>query len=173
MKAIFKFMRGRKGQSIVEISLITPLLLIALVIPADFGVAFFVANITGNAVREGARIGAARWKSGGTSDNRDFNLQDAADVRDAVVARLPAYLQNRSVTVKFYEDTVANCLEVIEVTASGTYSYYLYQILRLVGATVPNNTTISRTTQIPYLYQPYNNDTRCTSTSVDQTYSNV
>jgi Flp pilus assembly protein TadG len=173
MKIIRAIIRCRKGQSIVEIALITPLLLIALVIPADFGVAFFVANITGTAAREGARIGSEMTKSGGDEDDRDFTNVNAAAVRDAVVQKLPKYLKNRSVTVKFYEDTVANCLETVEVTASGTYNYYFYQILRLFGATVPNNRTISRTTQMPYLWQPYTNATRCTTAPVSMTYSNV
>lgn len=173
MKTLWSKFKNHRGQSIVEIALITPLLLIALVIPADFGVAFFVANLTGTAAREGARIGSEMGKSGGNDDNRNFNATNAAAVRDAVVARLPKYLKNRSVTVKFYEDTTANCLETVEVTASGTYNYYFYQILRLFGATVPNNRIISRTTQMPYLWQPYINATRCTSTSVSPTYNNV
>jgi Flp pilus assembly protein TadG len=174
MKAISTIFKCRKGQSIVEIALITPLLLIALVIPADFGVAFFVANITGTAAREGARIGSEMTKSGGSEDNRNFTNTNAAAVRDAVIQKLPKYLKNRTVTVRFYEDgPTANCLETVEVTASGTYNYYFYQILRLFGATVPNNTTISRATQMPYLWQPYTNNTRCTNRSVSMSYSNV
>lgn len=37
---------NESGQSIVEIALITPLILIALYIPVDFGVSFFIANLT-------------------------------------------------------------------------------------------------------------------------------
>jgi Flp pilus assembly protein TadG len=173
MKALLRSLRNRKGQSIVELVLVTPLLLVALMVPADFGIAFFVANITGNAAREGARIGSESPKSGGTVDNRDFTIADAAAVKDAVVAKLPAYITNRSVTVKFYENTPANCLEVIEVKASGTYSYSLYRILQFLGVSVPSSTTLSRTTQMTYRYQPYSNATRCTGTTVDQPYSNV
>jgi Flp pilus assembly protein TadG len=54
---------GEKGQSIVELTLITPLLLIALYIPFDFGVAFFAGNLTQNAVREVARIAATQAPS--------------------------------------------------------------------------------------------------------------
>ena len=173
MKTFMKAVLNRKGQSIVEIALITPLLLVALMVPADFGIAFFVSNITGNAAREGARIASQMPKSGGTTDNRDFTTVDAAAVRDVVVAKLPAYLTNRSVTVKFYENTSANCLENVEVTASGTYSFTLYRILRFLGASVAPSTTIARTTQMAYRYQPYQNASRCTTTTVNQTYSNV
>ena len=67
MNAISKnrtMQNNQRGQSIVEISLITPLLLIALYIPADFGVSFFMGNLLQTAAREGARIGSGLQKSG-------------------------------------------------------------------------------------------------------------
>jgi len=174
MKALLRSIKSRKGQSIVELALVTPLLLVALMVPADFGIAFFVANITSNAAREGARIGSESPKSGGTSDDRDFDtVTDAAAVKDAVVAKMPRYLTNRLVTVTFYENTPPNCLEVIEVTASGTYGYSLYRILQFLGISVPPSTMLSRTTQMAYRYQPYSNETHCTGTTANQTYPNV
>lgn len=173
MKALLTKIRNRKGQSIVEISLITPLLLVALVVPADFGVAFLAGNLTNTAAREGARIGSQIGKSAGTDTDRDFNTANAAAVKAEVVAKMPGYLTNRSVTVKFYENTAVGCLETIEVTASGRYNYYFYQILRLFGATVPNSNTISRTAQFAYRYQPYTNATRCTTATVNTTYTNL
>lgn len=47
-----------KGQSIVEITLITPLLMVALYVPVDFGMMIFAGHLTQNAVRDGARIAA-------------------------------------------------------------------------------------------------------------------
>jgi len=173
MKAFLTKIRNRKGQSIVEISLITPLLLVALVVPADFGVAFFAANLTNTAAREGARIGSQIGKSGGVDTNRDFDSTNALAVKNEVITKMPTYLSSRTVTVKFYENSPANCLEMIEVTASGNYNFYFYQILRLFGANVPNQRTISRTAQFAYRYQPYTNDTRCTTTTVSMTYSNL
>lgn len=167
-------LKNSKGQSIVEISLITPLLLVALYIPADFGVAFFMGNILANAAREGSRIGSAMGKSGGNEADRNFTSGDATTVRDAVIPKMPSMVTGRSVRVRFYEDTAVNCLEFIEVTASGNYNYFLYQILRLFGSTVPNSVTISRTTQMPYRYQPYGNETRCAGPpAVDEFYNNI
>jgi Flp pilus assembly protein TadG len=168
-------LRNRRGQSIVEISLIAPLLLVALFIPADFGVAFLVANIAATAARDGARIGSEIGKTGGNAGNRNFHTDDAAVVKDKVVPMMPNRLSNRSVRVKFYEDTPADCLETIEVTVSGDYNFFFYQILRLFGATVNNSQTISRTTQMPYRNQPSMNvnQNRCTGTSVNQLYSNL
>ncbi|HET8671001.1 MAG TPA: TadE/TadG family type IV pilus assembly protein [Candidatus Saccharimonadales bacterium] len=173
MKTFVSKLRGRKGQSIVEISLITPLLLVALVIPADFGVAFLAGNLINTAAREGGRVGSQIGKAGGNEDDRDFDaINNANAVKTAVFARMPNYVTNRSVTVKFYENAPANCLETIQVTASGDYNYYFYQILRLFGATVPNKSTISRTAQFAYRYQPYTNETPCTGMTVNTTYTN-
>ena len=158
----------QKGQSIIEISLITPLLLIALYIPADFGVAFYLGNLTQNAAREGARIGSGLSKSG-SAPNLLFTSTQASTVKTAVFNRLPGYLTNKSVTVKFYDGT--GCMEFIEVTAQGDYNFSLYQFVRLVGGTVPNSVTISRTTQIRYNYQQYTNTDYCTSSTTYGPYS--
>jgi Flp pilus assembly protein TadG len=155
--------KGRqRGQSIIEISLITPLLLIALYIPADFGIAFYAGNLTQNAAREGARIGSGLSKSG-KPPNLVFTKTQADTVKTAVSSRMPGYLTNQSVTVKFYDGTA--CMEFIEVTAQGDYSYFLYKLMGLFGSTVPDSVTISRTTQIPYTYQPYTNTAYCTSST--------
>ena len=42
---IYKRRRPSKGQSIVELTLLMPLVLATLYIPADFGVAFFTAHL--------------------------------------------------------------------------------------------------------------------------------
>ena len=47
---------NQKGQSVVEITLIVPLLLVALYVPFDFGMTIFAGHLTQNAVRDGARI---------------------------------------------------------------------------------------------------------------------
>jgi Flp pilus assembly protein TadG len=166
MSRLITTLRHRRGQSVVEISLMAPLLMVALYIPADFGVAFLVANMTATAARDGARIGS-------NAGNPNFSTADAAAVKDTVVPIMPARLTTRSVRVKFYEDTPANCLETVEVTVSGDYNFFFYQILRLFGATVTNPRTISRTSQMPYRNQPAINQTRCTGTSVNQLYSNL
>src|SRR5688572_31951137 len=86
---------NESGQSIVEIALITPLILIALYIPVDFGVSFFVANLTQTAAREGARIGSGLQKSG-PSTNLVFSSAEANTVKTEVLSRLPAYLTNKT-----------------------------------------------------------------------------
>jgi Flp pilus assembly protein TadG len=149
---------SQRGQSIIEISLITPLLLIALYIPADFGIAFLMGNFTQNAAREGARMGTG-LQLDGTAPDLVFGSTQAATVEAAVSNRMPAFLSNKKVTVKFYNGTA--CMQFIEVTAQGNYNFFLYQLMRLFGGTAPDSVTISRTTQMRYTYQPYANTTYC------------
>jgi Flp pilus assembly protein TadG len=148
----------QRGQSIIEITLITPLLLIALYIPADFGIAFYMGNLTQNAAREGARIGSGLQKSG-KPPNLVFTSANAITVKDAVFNRLPDVLTDKSVTVKFYDGTA--CMAFIEVTAQGDYHFFLYKLMGLFGSTVPDSVLISRTTQIRHDYQPYTNTAYC------------
>lgn len=158
MTSIMTKRAGQRGQSIIEISLITPLLLIALYIPADFGIAFFMGNLVQSAAREGARIGSGLSKSGKAPD-LVFDSTHANTVKNEVFERLPGSLTNKTVTVTFYSGTA--CMEFIEVTAQGDYNFFLYQLMRLFGGTVPDSVTISRTTQIRYNYQQYTNTTYC------------
>ena len=138
-----------KGQSLVELGLITPLLLIALYIPADFGIAMFTANLTQNAVREAARIGV-------TTQNHFDNAAGTVTKTEAT-NRLPARLASPTVTVKFYgSGGPAICLQFVEVKAVGSYNIWFYQVLRLFGGTAPNTIQITRTTRMPYQYQPIN-----------------
>jgi Flp pilus assembly protein TadG len=163
--------RKEVGQSVVELALITPLVLIALYIPADFGVAFLTAHLAQNAVREGARIG-----SGLTSGdpNKPIDVGQGTTIKDAVLARLPDRLSSPSVNVRFYfENEAAPCMQVVEVTVTGTYDYGLYRLMELVGVTVPPSAPISRMTQMRYNYQrPENNTPICGATGLNETYSN-
>jgi Flp pilus assembly protein TadG len=152
--------KSQRGQSIVELGLITPLLLIALYIPADFGIAFFMGNLTQTAAREGARVGSGLQKSGKVPD-LIFSATEANTVRTQVSARMPSYLSDKKVTVKFYSGT--ECMEFLEVTAEGQYNFTLYRMMKLFGAPVPDQMTISRSTQMRYRYQPYMHDDHCTA----------
>jgi Flp pilus assembly protein TadG len=141
---------NRKGQSIVEVSLITPLVLIALYIPADFGIAFLAAHLTQNAVREAARIGASQ------------ETFDSAAIRSEALSRMPARLTSKTVTATLHTTGSVNCAQFVEVTGQGTYNYFFYQILRLLGATVPNTQLITRTARMRYEFQPTTYHTPCT-----------
>jgi hypothetical protein len=162
-------LKNQRGQSIIEISLITPLLLIALYVPADFGVAFFIGNLTQNAAREGARIGSGLQKSGDPPD-LTFSSTEASTVKTEVFSRMPNALTGRAVTVTFYTGTA--CMEFLEVTAKGDYHFFLYQLIRLFGGNAPDSVTISRSTQMHYKYQPYTNNDYCTGATTYGPYFN-
>jgi Flp pilus assembly protein TadG len=165
---MISIMTKERGQSIIEISLITPLLLIALYIPADFGIAFYMGNLTQNAAREGARIGSGLSKSG-AAPNLVFASTQANTVKTEVFDRLPGYLTNKTVTVRFYSGTA--CMEFIEVTAQGDYNFFLYKLMRLFGSPTSDSVTISRTTQIRYNYQQFTNTAYCTASTTYGPYS--
>jgi len=156
---------NQRGQAIVEIAVVTPLLLIALYIPADFGVAFLVGNLTQNAAREGARIGSTLQKH----SDLTYGSTQVNTIKTEVFNRLPNLLSNKSVTVTFYTGT--GCMEFVEVTAEGQYQYFLYKLMRMIGATVPDFVTLSRTTQLRYVYQQYTNIDYCTTPSTFGPYS--
>src|SRR5258705_8185258 len=171
MNAISKnrtMQNNQRGQSIVEISLVTPLLLIALYVPADFGVSFFMGNLVQTAAREGARIGSGLQKSGSVP-NLLFSSAEADTVKTEVINRLPAYLTNKTVTVTFYTGTA--CMEFFQVTAQGQYKFFMYQLMRLFGGNTPNSISISRTTEMHYKYQPYVNNDYCTTATTYGPYS--
>ncbi len=149
------FCKGIGGQTIVEIALITPLVLVALYVPADFGIAFYTAHLTQNAVREAARIGVS------TKDPFDGNAADAIamEARD----RLPAQLKSVTVTVTYFGG--ANCMQNVSVTAQGNYNYFFYQLVRLLGVSVPNSAPITRTSRMRYEFQPVTHSTPCSVAS--------
>ena len=159
---------NQRGQSIVEISLITPLLLIALYIPVDFGISFFMGNLTQTAAREGAQIASGLPKSGEVP-NLFFSSAEANTVKTEVINRLPNYLTNKTVTVTFYSGTA--CMESVQVTAQGQYRFSMYQFMKLFGGNAPDALTISRSTQMHYKYQPYSNNDYCTIATTYGPYS--
>jgi hypothetical protein len=147
-----------KGQSIVEIALITPLLLVALYVPADFGVAFSVAHLTQNAVRESARIAAS---------TDPFTAAASTAIKNDALSRIPAWFgASKTATVRYYEGPALDCARFVEVEGGGTYNYFFYQLLRLFGGTAPNNMTITRRTRMRYAAQPATYQTPCSTVAV-------
>ena len=149
---------NRRGQSIVEISLITPLLLIALYVPADFGVAFSVAHLTQNAVRESARIAAS---------TDPFTTTASTVIKNDALSRIPDWFgATKTATVRYYADGAANCAHFVEVVGGGTYNYFLYQLMRLFGGTAPDTVTITRTARMRHAAQPATYHEPCSTVTV-------
>jgi Flp pilus assembly protein TadG len=147
------------GQSIVEITLVTPLILVALYVPVDFGITIFTGHLTQNAVRDGARIASSTDLM---TDAKATNL--ATQVYNSLPERLitgsPA---TKQATVNYYATGPADCAKFVEVQAQGTYVFFLYRLIGLLGFTPPDPIAISRTTRMPYEFQPNTNTGMCTA----------
>jgi TadE-like protein len=155
LNAWFKKYLTESGQSIVEISLITPILLAALYVPVDFGIAMYTAHLTQNAVREATRIAV----SDPDPTKIPFNSAARTAARNEAISRLPARLRSPTVTVNYYGPATATCLQSVEVIASGTYDYFLYQVMHLVGVSVDDTAPITRSSRMWYQFQPVTNTT--------------
>jgi Flp pilus assembly protein TadG len=139
---------NRRGQALVEFTLIFMLLLVIAWIPTDFGLAFFSGQLASNASREGARIAAA---------TNPFN---AADVTTETCKRLSwALLQDpggggtsclpySNAKVAVTAPTGATCNQQVTVTVTGNYNYFLFRILQFFVPSVPGSVSISRSTQM-------------------------
>lgn len=140
----------KKGQSIIELALMTPLILVALYIPADFGIGLFTAHLAQNAVREAARIG---------STQKPFSQ---SGVETEATNRLPSTLKSPTVTAALHDSGPPACAQWVRVSVTGNYNYFLYQILRFFGFSTPNNVSITRVADMRYVYQPATNNSPCT-----------
>lgn len=152
-----QMLTSRQGQSVVELSLMAPLLLVALYIPADFGIAFLTAHLVQNAVREGARVAShlPECGSGGSTcmTNRSNTVCSSTDpVVQAVCTRLPQRLENPLVSINL--SAGPPCARSVNVQVTGQYSYFFYQLVRILGMSAPNNVTLTRTTAMRYELQP-------------------
>jgi Flp pilus assembly protein TadG len=163
--SVSKILRSRDGQSIIEISLITPLLLAALYVAADFGILFFTAHYAQNAVREGARIGsvlpdcaidASIACVGSTSNQSCPGTSTGTGTLVAEVCnRLPNMLTTKQVSVTLTGVYFpATCMREVKVIASGTYNYGFYRVMNLFGFPVPSTTSITRSADTRYQAQP-------------------
>ena len=141
-----------KGQSIVEITLMTPLLMVALYVPVDFGIMIFTGHLTQNAVRDGARIAA-------TTDLLDNTL--ATNLATRFNNNVPPRLSSKQVTVNYYATGASNCAQSVEVIATGTYNFFWYRLIGLIGLAPQSSVTITRTTKMRYEHQPDTNTGNC------------
>jgi Flp pilus assembly protein TadG len=160
-----KLLVSKRGQSVVEMALITPLLLAALYVAMDFGILFFAAQYTQNAVREAARIGSIMPDCAIDSTvacvgtNALASCPGAATGLGTVVKeacdRLPKLITGQKVTVTLtgtYNPAI--CTREVTVTATGTYTYGLYRVMALIGMSVPPTTNITRSADARYQGQP-------------------
>lgn len=123
------------GQALIEFTLCFLLFVAVAWIPADFGLAFYTGQLASNAAREGARIGSA---------SQPFNV---SEIETETCRRLPSALlkdpgiaygtscgawSNARVLVESVAG-VGSCNQMVRVTVAGTYNYFFYKLLHLIG----------------------------------------
>lgn len=115
--------RGNKGQMLVEVTLIIPLLILLVGAALDWGLFFLVSHVVQNAVREGAR--AAVTKTSMTEASIESVVQDK--IPDALL-----FASYRSAANIGVSCAVSGGTPVITVSTTGNFSYIF---MRLVGLT--------------------------------------
>jgi len=151
---------NRKGQAMVEFTFTFVLLLVIAWIPADFGLAFFTGQQMQNSAREGARIAAVdptlvTQLGGATTVSCTAPCSSDADVLRATAARLSNVLiKTTTVSLTYPASGAGTCNQMLTMQVQGTYNYFFYQLLHLLGITDDLNTvTITRTTSMRYEHQ--------------------
>ena len=146
----------------VEFTLTFVLLLVIAWIPADFGLAFFTGQQVQNAAREGARIAAVdptlvTQLAGNVVVACAAPCSGQINVLQATAARLSNVLLRTTNVTLTYPDPAngfGTCNQMLKMKVEGTYNYFFYQLLHLLGATNNLNTvTITRTTSMRYEHQ--------------------
>jgi Flp pilus assembly protein TadG len=152
------------GQAVVEFTLVFLIFLVIAWIPADFGLAFYTAQLAQNASRDGARIAAADPKLGsGTLPGVPWTTtctmpSCSGNILGETAARISsALLPGATINVELEADNVpptpSRCDRKVTVTVSGTYNYFFYQLLRALGNTVPDTLNIVRSTSMRWEHQ--------------------
>ncbi|HET8670999.1 MAG TPA: hypothetical protein VFM05_10345, partial [Candidatus Saccharimonadales bacterium] len=113
-----------------------------------------------NAAREGARIAAADprlvAKMGAVTVTCAAPCSGQPDIVQATAARLSNVLiKTTNVTLTYPDPAIsAGCNQMLTVRVQGTYNYFFYQLLHLLGVTRDlNTTTITRVTSMRYEHQ--------------------
>jgi hypothetical protein len=147
---------NRKGQALVEFTLIFVLLLVIIWIPADFGLAFMTGQLASNAAREGARIGAADPNVAGQLGSCTlpgcYSLAEGT-LRKEIADRLSsALLPGATVTVSM-TGSASTCTAFVNVSITGNYNFWFYRILNLFGFDIPPTSPINRSTAMRWEHQ--------------------
>ena len=150
------YTRNMNGQAVVEFTLVFVLLLVIAWIPADFGLAFFSTQLAANASREGARIGAAdpsySTQVGNCTLPACFSLTDGTILKETANRLSSALLPGAIITVDPLSGP--SCNQLVQVRVEGTYNFFFYQLLHLMGITSDLNTqSITRETSMRWEHQ--------------------
>jgi Flp pilus assembly protein TadG len=142
------------GQAVVEFTLVFLLFLIIAWIPVDFGLAFFTGQLAQNASREAARIAAADPNLANGSCNMPCSSAPEGTALKAAADRMSrVLLPGALIAVTLEPANGTNCNRLVEVSVSGEYDYFFYQLLRTMGHTIPDSLNIVRSTSMRWEHQ--------------------
>jgi TadE-like protein len=144
---------GGKGQALVEFTLVFILFLIIAWIPADFGLAFYTSQLAQNASREGARIAAATPTLPAMPINCTMPCTSAHEILKAAANRMSMALLPGAELSLTTDTSLGSCQTQVQMRVEGTYNYFFYQLLRMIGGTAPNTVNIVRETKMRWEHQ--------------------
>lgn len=125
----YRFIRlGRKGQALVEMALITPIILLIIMGIIDFGIMFNNYSIISNAAREGARFGVVGYN--------DLEIND-------IINDITTTLDNENLVI---EITPGEAFRIRGVELLVKIDYEIEPITPLISAILPDPFTISSKT---------------------------
>jgi Flp pilus assembly protein TadG len=144
------------GQALVEFTLVFLLFLVIAWIPADFGLAFYTGQLAQHASREAARIAAADPNLATATGSCNMPCSSAAGgtALKAAADRMSRVLMpGASISVTLEPANGTNCNRLVEVSVSGEYQYFFYQLLGTMGHTIPDSLNIVRSTSMRWEHQ--------------------
>jgi Flp pilus assembly protein TadG len=146
--------RKEDGQAVVEFTLIFILFLVIAWIPADFGLALYSGQIAQNASRESARIAAADPTLTTAGDACTMPSCSGNILSQAAGRLSSALLPGATIAWTLDAESLPpTCDRMVTVSISGNYNYFFYRLLGLMGFSVDDQTTITRTTSMRWEHQ--------------------
>jgi Flp pilus assembly protein TadG len=146
---------NRKGQALVEFTLVFLLLLVIAWIPADFGLGFMTGQLASNAAREGARIGSASATfNAGTIETETCKRLPAALLADpGAVAGFSSCLPYSNAKVKATLSG-GTCAQQVTVEVQGRYNFFFFGLINAIkNSPHPNVANIIRNVSMRWEYQ--------------------
>ena len=129
--------RGRplsksKGQALVEVTLIFPLLVILVGAAVDWGLGLFVSHVVQNGVREGARVAVTQYPT--------VNSANVKSLVNSVIPDTPLFSGFRSVTS--VTCTTSGGLPSVTVQTNGTFNFIFLRLLGFTAMPISRSATM-------------------------------
>jgi Flp pilus assembly protein TadG len=120
-----RFVRGTRGQSMVEFALILPMMLVVMFMITEFGRALFQYNLLTTATREGCRQGVVAGSGNFTAA--------ATAAADSVLLAGHIPLNTVSLTVTEDDNFNGTGTHVLKVTADKTFNWAFQKPITMTG----------------------------------------